>query len=266
MKKNMFRIALVSALAIGCAATALSAGCAKEYETKSYYNKTVTFTGNDFHRGFEQKGAYDNYGNGSLGETTYKKIAETYWGDIDWAESKPTALFTAPPASVDAFKTIAENYHPYETWDGLSFTVTKEDSVTVTLNLPTNFSGFGWGTSVTMTLYEDKNKLQSDYSDINPSELEAGYHGMGVKADGDKRLVLDVRMAQSTGKDFAIFELRSEKKDGYGYYETLKKVSTMTDGSIDLISKTVDNGDGSGSTKNVLNISYYAEITIVDKK
>lgn len=265
MNKKILKIALTAALAVGCAATACFAGCGDKgvWEATSYYGKTVTFTGKDFRRGFEEKGAWDNYG--GLGETTHKKIAETYWSDIDWAASAPTALFSTPPANIDALKAIVENYHHYEKWDGLSFTVTKEDTATITLNLPSGFSGFNLGTSVTMPLYEDNAKLSADYSDVYASDLQAGYHGVGVKADGNKRIVLDVWMSYSLGKNTVRFELRSEQKNEYDSFDVIQKVST-TDASIDLISKGTDNGDGTSSTDNILNISYYAEVTIEDKK
>lgn len=259
MKALRFTVIALCA-AVGAAAFA---GCKKDGDVKSYYGKTVTFTGSDFRRGFEEKGAMDNYGD--LGDTTYKKIAETYWNDIDWSESKPMSMFATPPVDVNALKTVADSFHPYEKWDGLSFTVTKEDTATVTLNLPSSFSGFGLGASVNMPLYEDNAELQADYSDIFASDLQAGYHGIGVKTDGDKRFVLEIWMSYSGGKDTVMFELRSENKNEYNTFYTVKKESTR-DASIDLISKPKDNGGGNFSTEYVLNISYYTEVRIEDKK
>lgn len=262
MNNKLLKLAAISVCAAVCTtALALSAaGCGGGGgEKQSYYGKTVTFTGEKFYVGLDKKGAYDNYGD--LGECSNKKILETYWNDIDWSQ------FKNPPANVDAFKTMIDEAKPYEKWANLSFSVTKADTATITVNLPSAFSSWGWGTSVTMPLYENKDKLNADYPSLGVGKLEAeGYEGVGVKTDGDKMFKVSVSMNYNfyLKKDIVSFDMEASVKNVSGNYVTVQYIST-SEANLDLQSKPVQVGEIT-STKTVCSISLYPEITISDNK
>lgn len=258
MNKRLLKATAVSVCtACAVASAALLTACGnKKGGAQSYYDKTITFTGNDFHRGFEEGGVIDNYG--SLGSTTYKKIIETYWDDIDFSR------LDNPPTDVDGFKTMIENFHPYQTWAGLSFTVTKADTVTITVNMPSSFASWGWGTSVTMPLYESEEALSAAYSDVyTMGELRKGYYGTGVKVDGNKMLRVDVIMGYdyNKNKDDVTFIMSSQTKEGeqYNYDKGIGQDMTLT-----LNSKPVDMGNGGFLSNSVLYVHYIPEVIITN--
>lgn len=267
MNKKALKIALVAALAVGCTATACFTGCGGA-GPKSYYGKTVTLTGNSFCRGFEQGGIWDNYRD--LGETTYKRIAETYWDDIDWTASDVSTA----PADVNALKTIIENANPFANLEGLAFTVNKEDRTTISLKLPSSLSSLGWGTSVTMDYYENTAEWTAKFDgDSNlpftGEGLEEGHRGLGFieSQDGNKRLFVSVNMIYLDWKkaDSVSINLIAQEKDN-GYFLTKENSVNYEFGTLKLFSKPVDMGDGTYSFDTVLQVNYYPEINIADKQ
>lgn len=281
MNKKITKAAATTICAAACAAAfALSAaGCGGEdYKAQSYYNKTITFTGGAYTYGFDTVGASDGYNDGKedgKGErdTTQRKIVEKYWDKIDWEEM---GLIPAPKNS-DEVKTFLDTAQTkvFEVLKDLSFTVTKTDTVTLTVNMNDELKDFGgWGTSITVPLYENGEELNLEGFSYS---LEEGYHGVGVKEDGNKRLIIEVMMTKpyadvggkkNVYKDSAHITMHWDTKitndDGGYYYNNVARIDTWFDGLGNFTAKPVINAEGGEHIGTVLSVNYYPEITITD--
>lgn len=263
MNKKIARAAVIAVCAACAATSALSfTACGENYDPSTYYNKTISFTGKAYCRGFEDKGAYDNY-HGDLGEnTTHKEILETYWDNIDWSN------WDNPPANTDAVKAELEKMKPEDYVKDISFTVTKTDTVTLTLNMPEDVAG-KWGTSVTMPLIEDPNNIPPDMGYLS---LTPGYIGAAAKVDGDERLAVTIWMVKNrveiNGKsqvmDTVNMTILSQRKNELGgYYQTTNTIIDTNHWQAIFNEKPIVNGDET-HWSSVLRIDFCPEIIITD--
>lgn len=280
MNKKFLKAAAITVCAATCAsAFALSAaGCGGgEVKAQSYYNKTITFTGKAYTYGFDTVGEVDNYnegkndGNGER-DTTQRKILEKYWNDIDW---KYTGLDPAPKDS-DEVKTFLDTAQTkvFEDMKDLSFTVTKTDTVTITLNLNEEFEDLGWGTSMTIPLYESDDEFKTS-TGIEPwfTGLKEGYFGAGVKVDGNKRIrvsidtrkvFVDVGGKKNVYKDTVGLSIVTETIEEGGAVTQNSYLSTDILGSGTFYGKEEKIDEIATTHRGILYVGFYPEITITD--
>ncbi len=279
MNKKIFKAAVASVCAACAVFSAVSlAACGGGGTPKSvkYYNKTITFTGKAYGYGFDTKGLVDSYNNGKNdgnGErnTTQRKILEKYWDNIDWDY---TGIDPAPQNTdeVKEFLDLAQE-NTFKAWKDLSFTVTKTDTVTITLNLPEEWQYLGWGTSVTMPLYENEEEFASS-TGIEPwfSGLREGEFGVGVKVDGNKRIRVSVytsnpsvnKGGKNVNMDTVSLSIFTETINEDGSINQGYSFDTGVSGMGSIYAKAVKLDDYTSSHDTILPISFYPEVTITD--
>lgn len=178
-----------------------------------YYNKTFTFTG-EHKIDWNLKNYFDNYVQDWDKETSQKAIIEKHWDKIDFSKSYTSA------ENVDDLIAKINNAKIFDSLKGLSFSFGSKDDLNLTLTLPTAFSDWGFGSSVTMPFAETQEQLdaiRTDWFNVDATidgTDRMGYSGIGIKVEGDKAITVSFFFTEIGG---AYFEIQCYSKTEFGH-------------------------------------------------